>query len=191
MARKKHTPEENARREKIRELLQMADIGSMDDIQSLFKETIAEFMENGLDVELDDELGCSRYDYKTKDTDNSRNGHNSKTLRTGFGDVEISVPRDRKGESEPQVLRKNQTGISQDIEEKSLSMYAKGMTTLDIAVHIRDICGVEVSDTTVSRITDKILPIAKKNGSRGRWRASTQWFFWMPSTTMSAAKGRL
>ena len=158
MARKKRTPEENARREKIRELLQMANIGSMDDIQSLFKETIAEFMENGLDAELDDELGCSRYGYKTKDTDNSRNGHSSKTLRTGFGDVEISVPRDRKGEFEPQVLRKNQTSISQDIEEKILSMCAKGMTTSDIAVHIRDICGAEVSDTTVSRITDKNFP---------------------------------
>lgn len=98
MAREKRTPEENARREKIRELLQMANIGSMDDIQSLFKETIAEFMENGLNAELDDELGYSRYDYKNKDTDNSRNGHSSKTLCTSFGDVEISVPRDRKGE---------------------------------------------------------------------------------------------
>ena len=66
MAREKRTPEENARREKIRELLQMANIGSMDDIQSLFKETIAEFMENGLNAELDDELGYSRYDYKTR-----------------------------------------------------------------------------------------------------------------------------
>ena len=59
-----------------------------------------------------------------KDTDNSRNGHSSKTLRTGFGDVGISVPRDRKGEFEPQVLRRNQTGIGQDIKEKLLSMYA-------------------------------------------------------------------
>lgn len=162
MARKKRTPEENARREKIGELLQMANIGSMDDIQSLFKETIAEFMENGLDAELDDELGYSRYGYKNKDTDNSRNGHSSKTLRTSFGDVEISVPRDRKGEFEPQVLKKNQTSISQDIEEKILSMYAKGMTTSDIETHIQEIYGVEVSDTTVSRITDKILPIAKE-----------------------------
>lgn len=120
MAREKRTPEENARREKIRELLQMANIGSMDDIQSLFKETIAEFMENGLNAELDDELGYSRYDYKNKDTDNSRNGHSSKTLCTSFGDVEISVPRDRKGEFEPHVLKKNQTSISQDIEEKIL-----------------------------------------------------------------------
>ena len=64
MARKNRTPEEKARREKIRELLQMANIGSMEDIQSLFKETIAEFMENGLEAELDDELGYSKYDYK-------------------------------------------------------------------------------------------------------------------------------
>ena len=66
MARKNRTPEENVRREKIRELLQMANIGSMEDIQSLFKETIAEFMENGLEAELDDELGYSKYDYKKK-----------------------------------------------------------------------------------------------------------------------------
>lgn len=73
MARKNRIPEENARREKIRELLQMANIGSMDDIQNLFKETIAEFMEDGLEAELDDELGYSKYDYKNKNTDNSRN----------------------------------------------------------------------------------------------------------------------
>ena len=119
-------------------------------------------MENGLEAELDDELGYSKYDYKNKDTDNSRNGHSSKTLRTSFGDVEVSVPRDRKGEFEPQVLKKNQTSISQDIEEKILSMYAKGMTTSDIETHIRDIYGISVSDSTVSRITDKILPIAKE-----------------------------
>ena len=162
MARRNRSPEENERRAKIRELLQASNISSMDDIQNLFKETIAEFMENGLDAELDDELGYSKYDYKNKETDNSRNGHSSKTLRTSFGDVEVAVPRDRKGEYEPQLLKKNQTSISQDIEEKILSMYAKGMTTGDIESHIRDIYGIEVSDTTVSRVTDKILPIAKE-----------------------------
>ena len=159
---KKRTPEENARRAKIRELLDMSNITSMDDIQNLFKETIAEFMEDGLETELDDELGYSRYDYRNKNTENSRNGHSSKTLRTSFGDVEVAVPRDRKGEFEPQLLKKNQTSISQDIEEKILSMYAKGMTTGDIEAHIQDIYGVNVSDTTVSRITDKILPVAKE-----------------------------
>ena len=162
MSRKNRTPEENARRAKIRELLQEANISSMADIQSLFRETIAEFMENGLEAELDEELGYSKYDFRNKETDNSRNGHSSKKLKTSFGDVEISTPRDRKGEFEPQLLKKNQTSISQDIEEKILSMYAKGMTTSDIETHIRDIYGVEVSDTTISRITDKILPIVRE-----------------------------
>ena len=162
MTRRKRSPEENERRAKIRELLLSSNISSMDDIQDLFKETIAEFMENGLEAELDDELGYGRYDYRNKDTDNSRNGHSSKTLRTSYGDVEVAVPRDRKGEFEPQILKKNQTSVSQDIEEKILSMYAKGMTTGDIEAHIQDIYGIEVSDTTISRITDKILPIAKE-----------------------------
>ncbi len=160
--RKTRSPEEVARRAKIRELLQESNISSMADIKELFKETIAEFMENGLDAELDEELGYSKYDYKSKNTDNSRNGHSSKTLKTSFGDVEVDIPRDRKGEFEPVILKKNQTSISQDIEEKILSMYAKGMTTSDIEAHIMDIYGIEVLDTTVSRITDKILPVAKE-----------------------------
>ena len=160
--RKNRSPEEIARRAKIRELLQESNISSMADIQELFKETIAEFMENGLDAELEEELGYSRYDYKNKDTDNSRNGHSSKTLKTSFGEVDIDVPRDRKGEFDPVILKKNQTSISQDVEEKILSMYAKGMTTSDIETHIRDIYGLQISDTTISRITDKILPIAKE-----------------------------
>ena len=162
MARKNRTPEENERRAKIRELLVSSNVTSMDDIQSLFKDTIAEFMENGLEAELDDELGYSKYNYKSKDTDNSRNGHSSKTLRTSFGDVDVSVPRDRKGEFEPQVLKKNQTSISQNIKEKILLIYAKGITTGDIEAHIQDIYGIDVSETAVSRITDKILPIAKE-----------------------------
>ena len=162
MPRRKRSPEENERRAKIRELLLSSNISSMDDIQNLFKETIAEFMESGLEAELDDELGYGRYDYRNKDTDNSRNGHSSKTLRTSYGDVEVAVPRDRKGEFEPQILKKNQTSVSQNIEEKILSMYAKGMTTGDIETHIQDIYGIEVSDTAISRITDKILPIAKE-----------------------------
>ena len=119
-------------------------------------------MENGLEIELDESLGYSKYDYKNKDTDNNRTGYSKKNLRTSFGDVEISVPRDRKGEFEPQLVKKNQTSISQDIEEKIFSMYAKGMITSDIESHIQDIYGLSVSDTTISRITDKILPLAKE-----------------------------
>ncbi|SEH37682.1 Transposase, Mutator family [Selenomonas sp. KH1T6] len=142
MSRKARTPDEQARREKIRALMQESNVTSMEDIQNLFKETIAEFMENGLEAELDKSLGYGKYDYKNKDTDNSRNGHSRKNLRTSFGDVEISVPRDRKGEFEPQLVKKNQTSISQDIEDKIVSMYAKGMSTSDIESHIQDIYGL-------------------------------------------------
>lgn len=98
----------------------------MDDIQNLFKETIAEFMEGSLESELDEELGYEPYDIKNKTTDNSRNGHSKKTLRTSMGKVEIDVPRDRNGDFEPKLLPKNQTSISQDMENKIISMYAKG-----------------------------------------------------------------
>ena len=128
----------------------------------MFRETIAEFIEDGLDAEMDEHLGYGRYDTKEKETDDSRNGHSSKTLRTSFGDMPIQVPRDRKGEFNPVILKKNQTSISQDVEEKIISMYAKGMTTTDIGDHIQDIYGIEVSESTVSRITDKVLPAAKE-----------------------------
>lgn len=160
--RKRGTPEQQARRALIGELLSTANVQSMDDIQKLFKETIAEFMESGLEAELDEELGYEPYDVKNKTTDNSRNGHSKKSLRTSMGKVEIDIPRDRNGDFEPQLIRKNQTSISQDMENKIISMYAKGMSTSDIEAHIRDIYGLSVSDSTVSRITDKILPEAKE-----------------------------
>ena len=157
----KRTPEEMARREKISEMLKATNVNSMEDIQQLFRETIAQFMENGLQSELDDELGYDRYDQSEKSTDNSRNGYSSKTLKTSFGDAEIAIPRDRKGEFDPQILKKNQTSISEDIEAKIISMYAKGMTCNDINEHIKDIYGIEVSESTISRITDKVLEEAK------------------------------
>ena len=159
---RRRSPEEAARREKIRELLELVGVNGMEDIQQLFRETIAEFMEDGLDAEMDEHLGYDRYDTKEKETDDSRNGHSSKTLLTSFGDMPIQVPRDRKGEFDPVILKRNQTSISQDVEEKIISMYAKGMSSTDIGDHIRDIYGIEVSESTVSRITDKVLPAAKE-----------------------------
>ena len=97
MGRRNRSPEEQERRAKIRELLQLSNVSSMEDIQNLFKETIVEFMEDGLDAELSEELGYSKYDYKNKDTDNSRNGHSSKTLRTSFGTVDAQFPGIARG----------------------------------------------------------------------------------------------
>ena len=162
MPRRKMSPEEIVRKEKLRELMSQFDIKNFSDINALFKEMVGDILENGLEAELEDELGYSKYDYRNKGTDNSRNGYSQKHLKTSFGDVDINVPRDRKGEFEPQLVKKHQTTLTGDIEEKILSMYAKGMSTNDIDAHIREIYGIEVSDSTISRITDKIIPVVKE-----------------------------
>jgi putative transposase len=162
MSRRKMSPKERVRKEKLRELMSQLDIKDFSDINSLFKEMVSDILENGLEAELEDELGYSKYDYRNKETDNSRNGYSQKHLKTSFGDVDINIPRDRKGEFEPQLVKKHQTTLTGDIEEKILSMYAKGMSTNDIDAHIREIYGIGVSDSTVSRITDKIIPVVKE-----------------------------
>lgn len=128
----------------------------------MMRDMMSIILEGALDQELDEELGYSKYDYRNKETDNSRNGHSQKTLHTSYGDMEIDIPRDRKGDFEPQVVKKYQNSITQDMEEKIISMYAKGMTTADIESHMRELYDLEISDSTVSRITDKILPIVKE-----------------------------
>ncbi len=166
MVTRRKDPERAAKRAKMGALLQELQVNSMQDINDLFKEMVGTFLEHGLEAELDEELGYSKYDYRNKSTDNSRNGTTPKKLKSSFGEIEIDTPRDRKSEFEPELVKKHQTSISQDIEEKIISMYAKGMTTSDIESHIREIYGLEISDSTISRITDKILPIVKEWQSR-------------------------
>ena len=170
MPRYKLSPEERAleqeRKENLRNIMKGLDVKNFDDLKDAFKMMVGEMLENGLDGELDDELGYTKYDYRNKESENSRNGYSKKTLKTSFGETEIKVPRDRDGEFEPQLVKKNQTTLTGDIEEKIISMYAKGMTTSDIEAHIKDIYGLECSDTTISRITDKILPVVREWQSR-------------------------
>ena len=170
MPKYKLSPEERAaeqeRKENLRNIMKGLDVKNFEDLKDVFKLMVGEMLENGLEGELDDELGYTKYDYRNKDGDNSRNGYSKKTLKTSFGETEIKVPRDRDGEFEPQLVKKNQTTLTGDIEEKILSMYAKGMTTSDIETHIQDIYGLECSDSTISRITDKILPVVREWQSR-------------------------
>ena len=153
MPKYKLSPEERAaekeRKENLRNIMKGLDVKSFDDLKDVFKLMVGEMLENGLEGELDDELGYTKYDYRNKDGENSRNGYSKKTLKTSFGETEIKVPRDRDGEFEPQLIKKNQTTLTGDIEEKILSMYAKGMTTSDIETHIQDIYGLECSDSTI------------------------------------------
>lgn len=170
MPRYKLSPEERAaekeRKENLRNLMRGLDVKNFEDLKDVFKLMVGEMLENGLEGELEDELGYTKYDYRNKAGENSRNGYSKKTLKTSFGETEIKIPRDRNGEFEPQLIKKNQTTLTGDIEEKILSMYAKGMTTSDIESYIQDIYGLDCSDTTISRITDKILPVVREWQSR-------------------------
>ena len=164
MARKKDTPQKAALREMMGNYLKENNVTVKDgtDVNSIMRDMMSIILEGALDQEMDEELGYSKYDYRNKETDNSRNGHSQKTMHTSYGDMEIDIPRDRKGEFEPQIVKKYQNTVTQDMEEKIISMYAKGMTTNDIESHMRELYNIEISDSTISRSTDKILPIVKE-----------------------------
>ena len=166
MGRRDESPEKKRRRALIGEFLKENPIKDGNDINDLVKELIAQVVENSLEGQLDDELGYTKHDYRNKETNNSRNGYSKKTVHSSFGDMAIDVPRDRKSEFEPQLIQKNQNTLSQDIEAKIISMYAKGMSTGDIEDHVKDLYGLDISDSTISRITDKVLPLVKEWQSR-------------------------
>ena len=164
MARKKDSPQKAALRQMMSNYMKDNGVKVKDgtDVNTIMRDMMSIILEGALHEELDEELGYSRYDYRNKDTDNSRNGHSQKTLHTSYGDMELDIPRDRKGEFEPQIIKKYQNTITQDMEEKIISMYAKGMTTADIESHMRELYDINISESTISRITDKILPIVKE-----------------------------
>lgn len=156
--RRKMDPE---RRAFINSLLDHYQPKDTHDIQEMLKDLPGETLQGMLEAEMDDHLGYSKYDYKNKETDDSRNGYSPKTVTSSMGTIALDVPRDRQGNFEPQIVKKNQTDIS-NIEDQVLSMYAKGMTTRDISTHLRDVYGVEASAEMISHMTERILPIAKE-----------------------------
>lgn len=131
----------------------------------MFKEMISPMLQEMLEGELDDHLGCEKYEHSGESGFNSRNGHSSKTVTTSFGDMGLNIPRARNSTFEPQVVKKHQKDVS-DIENKVISMYAKGMSTRDISAHLDDIYGIEASVEMISKITDRVLPEAKAWQSR-------------------------
>ena len=114
-----------------------------------------------MDAELEEELGYSRYDYKNKRTDNSRNGSYKKTVSSSQGEIDLKVPRDRNGDYEPQIVKKHQMDVS-EIEDKILFLYSQGTSTRDIERTMQEMYGIEVDATRVSKITDKILPVIRE-----------------------------
>jgi transposase-like protein len=152
-------------RDELKKLLKEKGVKSLDDFNAFMREVSKEVVETILDGELTDHLGYEKHDQKTKSTDNARNGFTPKTVKSRFGEIDLDVPRDRKSDFEPQIVKKRQKDIS-GLEEKIISMYAKGMTTRDIQSHIKDLYGYEISPETVSSITDKVMERAREWQSR-------------------------
>lgn len=146
---------------KLRELIEEYGIKDLKDVHEFVKAITAETIQEVLEGELESELGYSKYDYKNKETNNSRNGYSKKTVQSSQGEIELKIPRDRKGEFEPELIKKHQMDIS-GIEDKILFMYSQGTSTRDIEKAMQEIYGIEVDDTKISRITDKVLPLIRE-----------------------------
>lgn len=139
----------------IHQLLQEYDIETAEDIQDALKDLLGGTIKEMMEAEMDDHLGYGRSE--RSDSDDYRNGYKTKRVNSSYGSMEIEVPQDRKSTFEPQVVKKRQKDIS-DIDQKIISMYAKGMTTRQISETIEDIYGFETSEGFISDVTDKILP---------------------------------
>jgi transposase-like protein len=113
-------------------------------------------LETALDAELDEHLGYPKHAVEGRNTGNSRNGSRSKTVLTEVGEVELDVPRDRDGSFEPKIVRKRQRRMS-GVDELVISLAAKGLTTGEVAAHLAEVYGAEVSRDTISRITDAVV----------------------------------
>jgi putative transposase len=148
-------------KDEIKRFIKENNIKDIAGIEESLKRMFSSVIEEMLEAELEDQLGYSKYDYKSKTTDNSRNGRTKKTVMSKYGEAEIEVPRDRSSDFEPEIVKKRQKDIS-GIEDRIISMYANGMTLSDISNQIEDIYGAELSTETLSRITDKIIPLMEE-----------------------------
>ena len=129
---------------------------SREDMQEAMKDIFGPIFEAMLQGEMDEHLGYASNDHGSKKTSNRRNGYTPKNVKTSYGEVEIAVPRDRESSFEPQIIPKRTKDVS-GIEDKVLSMYARGMSQRDIAETIEEIYGFEISSETISKITDRVL----------------------------------
>ena len=153
MARRKRMSE--GKKNIIAALLQEYDIQSAEDIQDALKDLLGDTIKEMMEAEMDEHLGYESYE--RSENPNSRNGYKQKQIRSKYGETTLSVPQDRDSTFEPKIVKKRQKDISA-IDDKIISMYAKGMTTRQISEMIEDIYGFEVSEGMVSDITDRLLP---------------------------------
>jgi len=130
-----------------------------EEVQATIKQLLRQTLREALETELEEFLGYKKYE--RSDTGNCRNGYSSKTIKTSSGSLEIKVPRDRKAEFEPQIIKKHQTMLD-ELEHQIIVLYSKGMTTRDIQEILSEMYGFDVGSSLISKITDRILPRIKE-----------------------------
>ena len=148
-------PMTEGKRNIIRGLLEEYDIETAEDIQAALRDLLGGTIKEMMEAEMDEHLGYEKSE--RSDNDDYRNGHKKKRINISFGSMEIDVPQDRKSTFEPQIVKKRQKNIS-EIDQKIISMYAKGMTTRQISDTLMDIYGFEASEGFISDVTDKLMP---------------------------------
>ena len=151
----KPKPMTENKRNLIQGLFEEYDIQTADDIQDALKDLLSGTIKEMMESEMDEHLGYEKYE--RSEESNSRNGTKPKSVRSKYGEFEVDVPQDRDSTFNPRILPKRKKDIS-SIDDKIISMYAKGMTTRQISETIEDIYGFEISEGMVSDITDKLLP---------------------------------
>lgn len=149
-------------REQAREWLRENNLKDGKSIENAFISEISDVLQEALEEEMNTTLGYSKYDWKNKQTDNSRNGHTKKTVRSKLGEFELKIPRDTNGDFEPIIVKRHERTISTSLEDTIIALFAQGTTTRDISAHMEKVYGLDVSAEMVTRITDKILPIARE-----------------------------
>ena len=142
--------------EQVKAFLEQGQIKNMADVQGALKDLFGRALQAMLEGEMDHHLGYTKNDEQSKQTSNRRNGHASKTVRSDYGDIALTVPRDREADFEPQIVKKRQKNVT-GIEDQILALYAKGISTRDIQDHLERLYGIEVSPTFISNVTDKVL----------------------------------
>jgi len=148
-------------KEQLRAFIRENGLASAEDAQQALKELFKDTLQEMLEAELETDLGYAKNEKAGKAETNRRNGHSSKTVRSEYGEMDLTVPRDRNGTFEPAVVKKHQKNVT-GIEDQILALYAKGVSTRDIQDHLQQLYGVEVSPTLISHVTNKILPLGKE-----------------------------
>lgn len=143
---------------------ELSNCRSLEDVtgkDGLIQKMIKDVVQKMLEKEMQEHLGCEKHERVGEEGRNYRNGTSPKTLKTSYGEVKIAVPRDRRGEFRPTVVKKYET-IADGLESQIIAMYAKGMSTRDIKDQVQDIYGAEISPNTISNITDKVMGSAQE-----------------------------